>query len=236
MQAAISRREQVAEGTMRFDFDLGEATLDFQPGQFFNIDLVDAPYTDERGNHRHFTILNTPNEKHRVSMATRMRDSAFKKSLTKMPLGSPVEIGRVGGNFTLPSKTAKALVFLAGGIGITPVFSMSSYIMEECLTYRVTLLYSNRDRASTAFLKELESFDLRSPSFTLVAIMTDDPGWEGESRRIDAEVIHTYVPEPEKCLFMMAGPPAMNEALSAGLESLGIHPAQIRADHFLGYE
>lgn len=236
MQATITGREQVAQGTMRFDYDLGDALLDFQPGQFFNIDLVDPPYTDDRGSHRHFTILNTPNERHRVSMATRMRDSAFKKSLAEMPLGSPVEIGNVGGRFTLPSDASQPLVWLAGGIGITPFFCMSSYIMEECLTYEVTLLYSNRDRGAAAFLTQLESFDAKNPAFKLVAIMTDDPGWDDESRRLDAEVIRSYVPEPEKCLFMMAGPPPMNDALTQELEGMGVNTAQIRADRFLGYE
>ncbi len=235
LRAVLSQREQVAEGTVRFDFDLGDATLDFQPGQFFNIDLVDPLYTDERGSHRHFTILNSPHLAHRVSLATRMRDSAFKRSLRDMPLGSPVEIGDVGGNFTLPAGTSQPLVFLAGGIGITPFFCMSTFIMEECSPHQVTLLYSNRNRASAAFLSQLQSYDAQSPSFHLVAIMTDDEGWEGESRRLDAEVIKAHVADLTTCFFMMAGPQAMNEALSAELVSLGIPREQVKADHFLGY-
>ncbi len=235
MRATIINREQVAEGTMRFDYDLGGDSLDYRPGQFFNLDLIDPPYTDEKGSHRHFTILNSPNVKHTVSMATRMRDSAFKRSLAEMPLGSPVEIGRVGGNFTLPADNSRRLVFLAGGIGITPFYCMSSYIIEECLTFEVTLLYSNRDRASSAFLPELQALSKKSPAYDLVPIMTDDAGWEGESRMLGREVIASYVPEPAKCLFMVAGPPAMNEALTAELLALGVPQDQVRADHFLGY-
>ena len=61
-------------------------------------------------------------------------------------------------------------------------------------------------------------------------------GWEGESHWLDAEVIRAYVPEPDKCLFMMAGPPAMNDALALELEGMGVPTGRIRADHFLGYE
>ncbi len=235
MQAALSHREQVALGTTRFDFDLGEASLDFQPGQFINIDLIDSPYTDEKGNHRHFTILSSPHRRHGVSLATRMRDSAFKRSLRDMPLGAPVEIGKVGGNFTLPPDTGRPLVFLAGGIGITPFFCISTYVMEECSSYDITLLYSNRDVGSTAFLSELQSYDARNPSFRLVAIMTDDDAWEGEKRRLSAEVIEEYVADPAACFFMMAGPPAMNESLVGELASLGVPREQVKADHFLGY-
>lgn len=235
MLAALRQREQVAEGTMRFDFDLGEASLDFQPGQFINIDLIDPLYTDENGNHRHFTILNSPHERHRVSIATRMRDSAFKRSLRDMPMGAPVEIGKVGGNFTLPENTGRPLVFLAGGIGITPFFCISTFIMEECSPYHVTLLYSNRDRSSSAFLSELQSFDARNPAFRLVAIMTDDDTWTGEKHRLDAEVIKGYISDPPACFFMMAGPPAMNEALAGELATLGVPREQVKADHFLGY-
>ncbi len=235
MQATLKERRQVAEGTMCFEFDLGVESLVYRPGQFFNLDLIDPPYSDEKGSHRHFTILNSPNRPHTVSLATRMRDSAFKRSLAEMPLGGAVEIGSVGGNFTLPSDTSQHLVFLAGGIGITPFFCMSSYILEECLTYEVTLLYSNRDRAAAAFLLELQAFAEKSPAFDLVPIMTDDAGWQGETRMLGREVIASYVPEPATCLFMMAGPPAMNETLAGELASLGVPKEQVRADHFLGY-
>ncbi|MDZ7379022.1 MAG: FAD-dependent oxidoreductase, partial [candidate division KSB1 bacterium] len=74
----------------------------------------------------------------------------------------------------------------AGGIGITPFISMLRYINEESLNYKITLIYSNSDRASTPFLEELQNMAKKNPSFKLILTMTQDPEWEGEKRRVEA--------------------------------------------------
>ena len=92
---------------------------------------------------------------------------------------------------------------------------MLRYIAEENLPYRVTLVYSNRDRESTAFLDELDELERAIPDLRLVLTMTDDPGWDGETRRIDAE----HAPRPPRCRprapsrYLIAGPPPMVEAI-----------------------
>ena len=64
----------------------------------------------------------------------------------------------------LPADTSRPLVFVAGGIGITVFRSMLRYIAEDHRPYRVTLIYSNRDRESTAFLDELVSSNASWPA------------------------------------------------------------------------
>lgn len=76
-------------------------------------------------------------------------------------------------------------MFIAGGIGITVFRSMLRYIAEEQLPHRVTLVYSNRDRDSAAFLDELFELERDNPNLRLVLTMTDESTWEGEARRID---------------------------------------------------
>src|SRR5919109_1633453 len=186
MRARIKDKREVARGTLLVTFDLLGEEVDFAPGQYFFVTLPDVGYEDDKGLRRHITVVTSPNEKGVLGFATRMRESAFKRSLGDLPVGAEVEVEQPKGSFALPEDTSRPLVFVAGGIGITVFRSMLRYIREEGLPYRVTLIYSNRDRESTAFLDELRELERDLPDFRLVLTMTQDPGWEGETRKIDA--------------------------------------------------
>jgi ferredoxin-NADP reductase len=152
MQALIKEKRQVAKGTLLVTFDLLGEEVDFTPGQYFFVTLPDVGYQDEKGLRRHITVVTSPNEKGVLGFATRMRESAFKRSLDELPVGAEVEVEQPKGKFALPEDPARPLVFVAGGIGITVFRSMLRYIREEKLPYRVTLIFTNRDRESAAFL------------------------------------------------------------------------------------
>ena len=97
------------------------------------------------------------------------------------------------GTFVLPEQTDRPYVFIAGGIGITIFRCMLRYITEENLPHRVTLVYSNRDRESAAFLDELIDLERTHPNLRLIPTMTNDPAWQGETRRIDAALLSDYL-------------------------------------------
>jgi len=147
-----------------------------------------------------------------------------------------VEIGKIGGeDFALPDNGGRPLVFVAGGIGITPFISMTRYVMEAGLDHHMTLLYSNRDKQSAAFLEELEDRAKNNDHLELILTMTDDPAWEGEARKIDWEFISDYVEDPGSSTFFVAGPPAMNEAILSELIKLGIEEEDVKVSDFAGY-
>jgi ferredoxin-NADP reductase len=236
VRATIKEKQEVAKGTLLVKFDLGGEEVHFEPGQYFFVTLLDPPYDDERGPRRHITIVTSPNERGVLGLTTRLRDSAFKKSLAELPVGTEVEVEPPKGKFTLPEETSRPLVFVAGGIGITVFRVMLRYIDEERLPYRVTLLYSNRSPEDAAFLDELRELDQRLPDFRLVLTMTDDPEWEGERRRIDAQFFRDYVGDLiPGATFMVAGPPPMVESMQAELAEAGVDEDRILADKFSGY-
>jgi ferredoxin-NADP reductase len=177
MRARIKEKREVAERTLMVVFDLLGEEVDFRPGQYFWVTLIDPPYDDEKGPRRHITVVTSPNERGVLGLCTRLRDSAFKRSLAELPVGAEVEVEQPKGEFALPEDTSRPYVFIAGGIGITVFRSMLLYIAEEKLPHRVTLVYSNRDRASAAFLDELEELERANPNLRLVLTMTQDPGW-----------------------------------------------------------
>ena len=149
-----------------------------------------------------------------------------------------VLVGRVEqpkGTFLLPEDTSKEYVFIAGGIGITVFRCMLRYIADEGLPHKVTLVYSNRDRESTAFLDELQEIEQTVPDFRLIVTMTDDPEWEGETRRIDAEMLRDHLGELEPFTYLVAGPPAMVEAVASELSEAGVPEEQVLPSRFSGY-
>jgi ferredoxin-NADP reductase len=236
MRALVKEKQEVAKGTLLVKFDLQGEEVDFKPGQYFFVTLPDLGHQDERGLRRHITVVTSPNEKGVLGLATRIRDSAFKKTLTEVAVGAEVEVEPPKGSFVLPDDTSRPLVFIAGGIGITVFRSMLLYIREEGLPYRVTLVYSNRDVESSAFLDEVRALEGKLPDFRLILTMTDDPSWSGDKRRIDADFIREHFGDDlDQYTFMVAGPPEMAESVQASLLEVGVEEGNLTADRFSGY-
>jgi ferredoxin-NADP reductase len=236
VRASIKEKREVAKGTLLVVFDLHGREVDFRPGQYFWVTLVDPPYDDEKGPRRHITVVTSPNERGVLGLCTRLRDSAFKRSLSELPVGAEVDVEEPKGSFVLPEETDRHYVFVAGGIGITVFRSMLRYIAEEGLPHRVTLVFSNRDRQSTAFLDELDELDRALPNLRLVLTMTQDPGWKGENRRIGVGLLRDHLGEElRSSTYLIAGPPAMVEAVTETLHEAGIPEEHIRPERFSGY-
>ena len=234
MRATVAETREVAKGTLLVTFAV-EDYPDYRPGSYFWVELPERGHQDEKGLRRHISLVTAPTEKGIVGLATRLRDTAFKRTLAELEIGDAVEVEEPKGSFLLPEDTSAKYVFVAGGIGITVFRSMLRYIRDEQLPYEVMLVYSNRDRESAAFLDELSEFERELPGFKLVLTMTDEPGWEGESRRIDAAVLQDHLGELERYNFLVAGPPAMTEAVVAELHGAGVSEESVLADSFSGY-
>jgi len=236
MRAKIKEKREVAKGTLMVVFDLLGEEVDFRPGQYFWVTLLDPPYDDEKGPRRHISVVTSPNERGVLGLCTRLRDSAFKRSLAELPVGADVDVEQPKGTFLLPEATDGPFVFIAGGIGITVFRCMLRYISEEGLPHRITLVYSNRDRESTPFLDELTELERDNPNFHLVLTMTDDEGWSGETRRIGAGLLRDHLEgDLGSFRYLIAGPPAMVEGVAETLEQTGIPEGQIQAGRFSGY-
>ena len=236
MQARIKEKQEVAKGTLLVVFDLLGKEVDFIPGQYFFVTLVDPPYDDEKGPRRHISVVTSPNERGVLGLCTRLRDTAFKRSLAELPVGTEVEVEEPKGNFLLPDDPDQEYVFIAGGIGITVFRSMLRYIAEEDLPHRVTLVYSCGDRESTPFLDELQQLDRERDNIRLVMTMTDDPGWDGETRHVDADFLRDHLENDlGSYTYLVAGPPGMVNGVTEKLQAAGVPDDQVRPDRFSGY-
>jgi ferredoxin-NADP reductase len=232
-EAPLIERREVAADTMAFRFGLNGHAPRFLPGQACDITLPD-------GQTHSFAIASSPTNGRSVMIAARMRDTPFKDTLRDLPFGAAVHIGPPTGDFVLPSDATTPVVFLAGGIGITPFRSMLKSMADTGDHRSVTLLYSNPTPQATAFLDELEGW--RSTlDLTLVPTITKPEtgvgAWAYEEGRIDGEMVRRHV-RPDllaKATFYVSGPPAMVRDLAAVLQSLGVRRARLKLDEFRGY-
>ena len=136
---------------MAFWFDTSGTDFSFKPGQYANFSFVEplSPNIDDSSHV--FSLASSPHHKDTVMIVLRMRDSAFKDALKKIPLGTKLKVSRPLGKFLLHEDSAQPAVFLAGGIGITPFLSMVEWHTEHQSPHKIQLFYSNRSPASTAF-------------------------------------------------------------------------------------
>jgi ferredoxin-NADP reductase len=236
VRATIQEKREVAHRTLLVLFDLHGEEVDFRPGQYFWVELLNAPYDDEKGLRRHITVVTSPTERGVLGLCTRLRDSAFKRSLEELPIGAEVDVEHPKGDFVLPEETDRQYVFIAGGIGITVFRSMLRYIHDKKLAHRVSLIYSNRDRAAAAFLDELAEFERSNPNLRVVLTMTKDPDWQGETRHVDEAMLRDHLADDlGSYMYFVAGPPNMAEGVGEKLRSADVPEEQIRVGKYSGY-
>jgi ferredoxin-NADP reductase len=236
-QCKLLSRVEVAEGTMAFHFEK-PSRFDFKPGQSADLTLSNPPETDAEGNTRTFSIASPPFE-NQLTFTTRMRDTAFKRSLKKVPLATEVKIDPPMGSFTLHKNSAKAAVFLAGGIGITPFLSIVRQADHDRLPHKLHLFYSNRRPEDAPFLDVLQMLEKTNPNFQLVCTMTkmskSKKEWKGEVRLINQEILARHLTNLQGPIYYLAGPPAMVAGLRKMLVAANVDEDDIRTEDFAGY-
>jgi ferredoxin-NADP reductase len=230
-------RQQVAEGTIAFQFEKPPGWM-FRAGQALDMTLPEPPETDSEGNTRTFSIASAP-EEGTLTIATRMRDTAFKRVLKLLPIGSEIKIEGPSGDLTLHSNIARPAVLLAGGIGITPFRSMVLGAAREKLPNRIFLFYSNRRPEDAPFLSELQALGKENPNYKLIATMTEmaksERSWQGETEPISKEMLARHMKDGAVPVYYIAGPPDMVKGLHQVLNAAGVDDDDVRAEEFAGY-
>lgn len=237
MESSLTYKKEIAEGTMLFAFKKPEG-FTHTAGQSVDITLINPPETDAEGNTRAYSIACDPSSPD-IIIATRMRDTAFKRTLRDMEVGTHVEIKGPFGSFVLHEKHSRPAVFIAGGIGITPFNAMIHDAAARALPHRLVLLYTNRRPEDAAFLDELSELSAKTPNFTFVPTMTEmeksSRPWSGATGHIDAALIGAHVDQSEEPIFYLAGPAGMVKAMRQVLQEMGVSTDDIRTEEFSGY-
>jgi ferredoxin-NADP reductase len=236
-QSTLSGRIEVAEGTMAFHFQKPHDFV-FKPGQYIDLTLSGSSSGSSNGLTHTFSIASSPLDEELV-VTTRMRNTAFKRDLALLPIGTGMRIEGPMGSFTLHNNTARRAVFLAGGIGIAPFLSMLSYATGKKLPHPIVLFYANRRLEDTAFLDALWKLERANPRFRFVPTLTrmtrDNAGWKGKTGHISSELLSTQLGILRGPIYYIAGPPTMVAATRRTLTEVGVDEDDIRTEEFAGY-
>jgi ferredoxin-NADP reductase len=236
-ETQLLRSETVAEGTIAFHF-AKPAGFSFEAGQSVNLALIDPPETDAKGNRRTFSLVSAPYEDE-VVIATRMRDTAYKRVLKAMPPGGRANLRGPAGKFTLDRAETRPAVFLAGGIGITPFVSLLRQTAHDRLARDLWMFYSNRRPEDAAFLDELAGLEQRNSRCRFVGTMTEmeksSRPWSGETGFLDRAMLERHLKDLATSVYYVAGPPGLVETMQKTLADAGVTDNAIRTDEFFGY-
>jgi len=222
---------------MAFHFEKPEGFV-YKAGQFADYTLIDPAETDAEGNIRGFSLASAPYENF-LMFASRMRDTAFKRVLKRMELGTELTLNGPYGSFTLHNDASIPAVFLTGGIGVTPARSIMLQSAHDKLPHKIFLFYSNNRPEDAPFLDELAEVQKENPNYTFVATMTkmekSQRPWHGETGHIDERMLAKYIGDLTSPIYYIVGPPAMVDALENVLNATGVNTDNIRTEEFTGY-
>lgn len=233
----LKNKMEVAKDTMAFIFEKPQG-FNFKPGQWGDFTILNPRETDAEGNTRGFSLA-SPSYESDLMFATRMRNTAFKRCLKELPIGTELKLDGPGGSFMLHNNETVPAVFLTGGIGITPVRSILMQAANNKSRHKLYLFYSNETPEAAAFLEELTDLQKKNPNFKFIATMTNiknsSTTWNGESGRIDKNMLLKYIGDISKPIYYISGPKAMVASMRSILNEAGVNDDNIRTEEFSGY-
>jgi len=237
MKLTLAHKKKLSENITSFIFEATDR-LKFTPGQFLEWTLPHAK-PDSRGQRRYFTISSSPTESH-IALTTKFAgetSSSFKKTLFDLELGQEIIAANLDGEFVLPNDAKSPLVFIAGGIGVTPYRSMIKWLLDTGNKRKITLLYSAKKESELIF-RDLFSKAEKEIGLKTVYVLTDQTPTIASARKgfIDQPMITEEVPNWQQSLFYISGPEPMVEAFEKMLSKMGVPSSHIKRDFFLGYE
>jgi predicted ferric reductase len=199
----------------------------YKPGQFMIIQLLRKGKLSEP---HPFTISSSPTSRELSISVKSVGD--FTSTIGETTTADFAYIDKPYGVFSFLNYDEKNLVFISGGIGVTPFISMLRYIRDKKLDRNVILIWGNKTSADLAFKDELKNMDDEMPSLSIIHVMSNQNDWQGEKGYINAEKIRRYVNDFDSSQFFICGPPKMMESVIKTLKEIGVPRQRIHYERF----
>ncbi len=228
-----STRENDNVRTLTLKPAAGSRPYAFLPGQFHFLTIQSTGLPVEE---HHFTIASSPAATGLVS-STIKACGDFTSALGAVEPGDRVLVDGPYGRFSyLLHPAERRFLFVAGGIGITPLMSMLRHMRDIQFNVPVHLIYANRSRSNILFEKELaEIVALGRPKLRVEHVLSrPDSSWIGRTGRINTSLLAELIPQGKEPLGVyVCGPKSMQSTVFAGLAELGVPPLHIHSEEFI---
>ena len=230
----LKESREVADGTRLFIFDKPEG-YEFQAGQYVALTVPNLIAPDEKRGIRSFSLSSAPCQDE-IWFTMRNGESGFKKTFWAMQPGSIITVTKPVGFFTLNAEDPRPVVFLVGGIGITPVRSILTQAAHDGSKQAFTLFYANRFLKDAAYHDEIGALDL--PGLKIVDVLSQSDEvctpHENEHGYICEEFLSKHVDRIADSLYYIVGSPDFITAMETMVLGLGVPKEQIKKDPFTG--
>ena len=217
MQTILTGHHELTSEISSFCFAKPDGFM-YTAGQFIELTL--------EGHGKHwFTLSSSPLE-HDLCITTRQTDSAFKKALFGLQTGAAVEISQPMGDFVLPKLQQTPLVWVAGGIGITPFISQLKLLTETGEPRPIRLLWAVSTEDDIIFQDVMEA----AKQHVTIIVSKPSAAWGGERGHLTAEMVSALADLEKDSLILLSGPEPFVDSLKKGLPA-----RQVVTDSFPGY-
>lgn len=231
MKMTLHHTEEEAPRITTFYFR-PERPVSYEPGQYVELRLP-HDNMDNRGDRRLFALSSSPEEPFiGITNKFASRDgSSFKRALQQLPRNASIEISEPRGSFTLPDDPTIPLIFIAGGIGITPFRSMAQSLTNAKQSRNIQLFYMVTQEDEIMF----QTLLTRAIPSTTVIVSNPSSSWRGLRGRLDGDFILKRATVLPETVFYISGPESLVAALRHDLESKGVEKDRFVVDPFTGY-
>ncbi|WP_027158523.1 ferredoxin reductase family protein [Methylobacter luteus] len=207
----------------------GHTGMKFRPGQFAWLTLGDTPFSLQQ---HPFSICSSAVRTDRLAITAKALGD-FTDGLSEVKPGTRAWLEGPYGVFFHDAASSRGAVFIAGGVGITPIISMLRTYRDLGSDFPLCLIYANSDADSILFRAELDEIAAKLP-LTLVYVLTKPPeDWHGETGYVDADLLDRYLPEDNGVIeYFLCGPPPMMDSVEPVLIARGAALNRVYSERF----
>ena len=204
----------------------------FVPGQFLNL----AFWIGGARMNRSYSISSSPTQREYVDLTIRRepRGAVSRHIVDLLKVGDKVEAGGPVGKFTFTGKEADSIVLISGGVGITPMVSITRFLTEQSWAGEIFFIYVCRTPPDLIFADEIASLQRRNPKLRVAIAMSRPEGtdWKGPRGHLTKELLTQTIPDLASRRIHLCGPPTMMDSTKAILTELGVPSDQVKTEAF----
>ena len=204
----------------------------FVPGQFLNVTF----WIGGARMNRSYSISSSPTQREYLDLTVRRepRGAVSRHIVDLLKVGDQIEAGGPVGKFTFTGNEADSIVLISGGVGITPMVSISRYLTEQSWPGDIFFIYVCRTPVDYILADEIAALERRNPKLHVAITMTRPEGtdWKGPRGHLTKELLTQTVPNLTSRRIHLCGPIPMMDATKALLAEMGVPPDQLKTEAF----
>ena len=202
----------------------------FAPGQFAWITLFASPFSDRE---HPFSFSGSAENAPQLEFTIKELGDFTRRVREVKPGDRAYVDGPFGAVTADRHPLASGFVFVAGGIGITPMISHLRTFADRRESRPLVLIYANNKWEDITFREEIASLEPRLRLKVIQVLSQPPEGWRGERGFVTEDLLRRHAPPPDEGYeYMICGPPPMMQAVEQALLRAGVHSGDIHAERF----